>query len=318
MADVTRDEGRAGRGQLILVTALSLAILFVTLALIVNTAIYTENLATRGSDIGGGTEAVRYHDAARAGTGGLMEYANYQKNDTNSSIRTELNDGVDALDNRTGRLFAMSDRAVSVSIDGTVNGTRIAQTNTTREYTNEALETNWTVVEDVTNTRAFTINVTDATPLEAPNSGDEFQLVVQGDGGEQWILNVTNDGSNPVGITNASGETFTCSGDATPIINVSAGTVDGSDCDGLVFAEGLDTPYQLAFENGDNVTGTYSFIVDNDTLAGNVGTNPNLAAPGDQPFATHAVYSTNLTVVYQTPQLYFNATARVAPEEADG
>ena len=45
MADVTRPN----RGQLLLVAAIALGILFVALALILNTAIFTENLATRSS-----------------------------------------------------------------------------------------------------------------------------------------------------------------------------------------------------------------------------------------------------------------------------
>ena len=47
MADVT---GTTNRGQLILVSGLTLAVTLLILVLLLNTAIYTENVATRGLD----------------------------------------------------------------------------------------------------------------------------------------------------------------------------------------------------------------------------------------------------------------------------
>ncbi|MDZ7702030.1 MAG: hypothetical protein U5J98_08155 [Halobacteriales archaeon] len=313
MADVSPSP--RDRGQLILVTALALAILFVSLALIVNTAIYTENLATRGSDIGGGTEAVRYHETVRSGVGGLMAFANDNANSSHGDIRSELEAGVEAIDNRTGRLFAASDRAVTTRLDETVNGTRIEQSEETRAMTNTSDVADWPVVQDVNQTRAFTINITDAT-LEDAGSGDEFQVILD-DGTTKWILNVTDGGT--VGITNGTGSS-SCTEGSTPTIDVTAGTVDGADCDGLELGEGIDTPYDISIRNGDNATGTYSLIVDNSTLADDVDddNNQHLESPGSQPFATFAVYSANLTAVYQSPQLYYNTSIRVAPEEADG
>ncbi|MEF8907354.1 MAG: hypothetical protein V5A13_05805, partial [Haloarculaceae archaeon] len=42
------------RGQIILVTAFALAVAFVALSVVINGAIFTQNLATRGDTAGGG------------------------------------------------------------------------------------------------------------------------------------------------------------------------------------------------------------------------------------------------------------------------
>lgn len=317
-----RRSPRSGRGQLLLVTALGLAILFVTLALIVNTAIYTENLATRGSDIGGGTEAVRYHDTVNTGVADLVTYANDNENVDHSSIQTELENGVAAIDTHSGRQFSSSGRVIRAQLVETVNGTRIAQTDDTRNFSDRnGVDERWSVVTQVSNTRAFEITVTDETALEASGTGHEFQVVLEDGDNDQWILEITNDGtSTSIGITNVSGPSVSCTADtATPTINVTAGTVDGEACDGLELAEGLDTPYEISIVNGGNITGTYTMIVDNPDVAVNAPTTQlDTDDGGDQPFAAHAVYSAEVMVVYETPRLFYNTTVRVAPDEADG
>ena len=321
MADVgpRRWRGASDRAQLMLVTALTLAILFVTLALIVNTAIYTENLATRSSDIGGGTEAVRYQEATHSGVGGLIEYANYHANTSYDALQTEIVAGVDAFDNRTGRQFAPSDRAVETTLTGTVNGTRVEQTDDARNFSDVDGTVDWTVVEDVDQTRSFRINVTSTALLVEFGFANVFTVVVDR-GGTTWRMNVTEStlgGEVVVGVRNGAGDSFVCPAVPPPVVvDVTAGTVGGTPCDGLSFGEGVGPAYNISYQSGDNIEGTYSMVVDNDTLATSPG--PHLGSPTSQPFATYAIYSANLTVTYQTPRLYYDTTVRVAPGEPDG
>ena len=73
MADLSRPatDGRRDRAQLMLVTALALAVVLVVLVLLVNTAIYTENLATRGVDVGA-DDALEHRAAVVDGVGGVV------------------------------------------------------------------------------------------------------------------------------------------------------------------------------------------------------------------------------------------------------
>lgn len=321
MADVRGRGGSVapeyeGRGQLILVTALSMAVLFVSLALILNTAIYTENLATRSSDIGGGTDAVRYHDAARDGIGGAIKYINHHNNTSFSTLDSNLTSNIDAFENRSARIFASGDRSVETNLDQTVDGTRIAQTETDRNFSDKESVDDWTLVEDVDHTRSFQINVTDNQSLDGP-SGDPFEVVIENVSENEWRLNVTDESSTTIiGIDNGT-QHFTCAADTqTPVIDLTAGTINGTPCEGLIFAEGLEPPYSITFNNGDNINGTYSLVVNNSSLA-----EPPLThfyEDGDgQPFVSHAIYSANVTVVYETPRLFYKTTVRVAPGETD-
>lgn len=327
MADVRRrrpagpgPSGRPSRerGQLVLVTALSLAILFVALALILNTAIYTENLATRSSDIGGGTDAVRYHDAARTGVGGVVGYVNAHNNTSFDTLRANLSSGVDAFRNHSARQFAYGDRAVETTLNATVNGTRIAQTNTSRNFSNASGTADWLVASDVTNTRAVRFRVSRTNLLDLLSAGFRVSL---DDGSTYWNLTVYRPGLGDDIEVAVDGPTAsgTCTVTAAKAwINVSEGTFGGEPCPELqTFGAGLSGSYAIRYENGADVNGTYTMIVDNETLAGSPG--PDLVAHGaGQPFAAHAVYSVEVDVVYETPRLHYEATVRIAPEEADG
>jgi hypothetical protein len=329
MADVIRrgagrrDPETKGRGQLIIVTALSLAILFVTLALILNTAIYTENLATRSGDIGGATDAVRYHDAARDGVGGVIDYANANNNTSHSTLQSNLSTGVDDFRNNSARLFASGDRAVEVTLDDSVDGTRIAQSEENRNFTNRSgATTDWVVSSNVDNTRAFKMNVTDDALLDTSLILDNRFHVEVYDGTNEWNLYVYEDTAGSdiiIEVENPSGGGGTCTAESVSSvwINVTDGTLGDEACEYLSFAEGVDGTYDLTFRNPDVASGTYSLIVDNSTLADSPG--PHLHEDGSgQPFAAHAIYSANVTVVYETSRLYYNTTVRVAPGETDG
>ena len=310
-----RQGGRDERGQLILVTALSLAILFVSLALILNTAIYTENLATRSSDIGGGTDAVRYHDAARDGVGGLITYGNYHNNSSHETLATNLSTGVEAFGDESALQFAASTRAVEVDLASTTNGTRVAQTNASRNFTDVSGTADWVVVSGATRTRDVRLHVyrDELVSLFA----DGFRLAVT-DGGDEWNLTVHRpalgaDIRVEVRGPTGSGSCTVAASDAW--INVSEETVGGEDCPILgTFADGVPMPYNIVFWNGDDIRGTYTLVVDEPSLADAPG--PALASDGSgQPFATHAVYSATVEVTYQTPRLYYRTTVRVAPGE---
>ncbi|MFB6148450.1 MAG: hypothetical protein ABEJ48_02190 [Halobacteriales archaeon] len=316
MADVGRPVGTTDgqvsdrdRGQLILVGGLALAVTFVALALVLNTAIYTENLATRGSDLAGGAAAIEFTDAAVDGIGGAIEPINHNHNDSHETLASNLTTAVDDWSTIAGQHAAFSGRSANVSVAAITNGTRIEQTNRSREFTNASKDaTDWTLVEDVEHTREFRMNVSDD-KLET-DGPDAFNVTVT-DGTTTWWFNVTEDA---VFIDNGTITECSTTG-SSAWINVTAGQVNGTECSAMRFAEGISTPYRIEFKNGNNAEGTYTLIVDNSSLA--PSPTGDYETSGGSPFAEHAIYSTTIRVTVVTDQLRYASNRTVAPGEPD-
>ena len=101
MADLTavlgRNENAGGgdRGQMIIVAAFVLAVSIVALALILNSAIFTQNLASR-SGSSGTTEALAERSSVEQGVGDLMYHLNYEDNPgTYLALETEMDSSLE-------------------------------------------------------------------------------------------------------------------------------------------------------------------------------------------------------------------------------
>lgn len=337
MADLTsRGDHVDGdtRGQVLLVAAFALAITFVALALVANSAIYTENLATRaGSE--DTTDVLTFRDSVEKAVGGSIRAANERESSTFGPIDTAVQSGIQNVSDWTSKQEARESALVSVEHVTNTQGTRIAQSNASQflsSNTSTAPRPNWTVAEDVSGTRAFEITVTDTATL-ATTSSDEFTVTATAMGGtESWELHVGEDGSGAVEVTverENPAVSASCTAPVTgdPVtVDVTAGTVGGADCPALDvvsgeemhFGAGVSTPYDITITNGDHIEGRYSLVVDNATL----GSNPDVsAAVGDpltnetQPYAYPAMYSATVDVSYYTDVVEYRSEIRVVPGE---
>ena len=81
------------RGQLILLGGLTLAVLLVALALVLNAAIYSENLASRGDAIGA-DDALGFRDETETAVSGLIGKVNTQvaQSDREAALREAISD----------------------------------------------------------------------------------------------------------------------------------------------------------------------------------------------------------------------------------
>lgn len=308
---------RANRGQLLLVTAIGLAVLFVTLATIMNTAIYTENLATRGSDTAGTLDAKQHHDAVNHGIATVLTHVNENNTGSHSTLAANLTAGTERWASISSDLYVTSGSGVHIALNDTTNGTRIDQDVSWRTFTNESgSNSDWTLASDVERTRKFRMNVTDDS-LATSGSG-EFRVLVD-NGTDTWRMNVTQDGADiVVGIEDGTGAEGTCRVTGNFVwINMTAGTVGDDECDPLTFAEPLTGTYRIEYHNPTNASGTYQLIVDNASLASNPAPHFNDDSTGISPYVTPAIYSAQITVDYQTNRLYYSTTIRLAPGEPE-
>jgi hypothetical protein len=316
------------RGQIILIAAFAMAVTFVTLALVVNSAIFTENLASRGETSGSDDALLVRHEVERA-TGSAIEYANAHNATSNETLANSLRDSVATISAVTTEQHATGGKIVTVEGPTAIeNGTQIRDESLggstfVNATVGGANETDWRVADGIAETRAYRMNVTGVNRTDnfGGPAAEQFQLIVTDSGGGTWTMNVTHEntatgGEYRVGVENAAGEEGYCAVDETVDyfhVDLTAGLVAGEPCPALSFGEGLSTPYDITYQEGDEVTGNYSVVVNDES----VSSNDNLASsPGsDDPYWDEAIYAANVTFRYDGPDMTYETTVRAAPGE---
>ncbi|MFC6757648.1 MULTISPECIES: DUF7261 family protein [Haloarcula] len=331
MANLSRDD----RGQILLIAAFALAVIFVAMALIVNSAIFTENLATRG-ETAGSEGALSMRADVTENVGEAVEAANRNDDGSVDSVRASIRN----ISRQTGYQSARSGRVVDVSYKSSREGERIYQENNSN-FTNAAgderyqLVGNVSRVEDASGTRAFVIEASSIADSTAP-----FEIRVQdstaGGNENSWRARIWDAGSDTVHVQtvkNDSGTTVTedCkvttdSPGTNVTIDVTGGTIDGEECDalgtnstgenfhfgaGTGVTPGTDDTYDISFDNATEITGTYSLVVHDGPE------DLELLDESDGPKSNAALYNVTVEYTYLTADLRYETDVRVAPGEPD-
>lgn len=317
MADVARLR-RDDRGQLFLVAALALAVIFVTLAVLLNTAIYTGNIATR--DPGPGTgEVVEYQQAAVSMADQTLADVNRGNNSSYTELESTFRDAVTVWSN-TRNVHASATLAdAHLSTVATLRGTKIEQ-DTNRTFTSNNSST-WHVANDSA-VRAFSMTVNQSSLADDGLFQNESEFAVEFEGGGTALtLYVYDNGTltNDVTVSlydDANNEIGSCSvaagSDDRVEVDLSAATLAGQDCAALAALDDrLPSHYNTSFMAGGNAKGTYVLVVDRPV--GELETGADDAAGG--PYVTPALYSAELQVTYRNSVTYYRTELRVAPGE---
>ena len=301
------------RGQLLLVGALALAVVFVALALLLNTAIYTGNLATRDSGVDG-APAIEYASGARAAGVDAVRSVNRR----NDSSATDLNRAFDATmgewDGLASHHAAVSGHAADVDVAGTTNGTRIRQADATRNYVNASDASNWTVVTGVTDVRSLRLTVERSALPTGPSAA--FRVNVASGLGTRSAV-VYDTGSGPEVRVVDGGTTTTCpAGSVTGgrfTVDVPNASVGGAPCPALGALAETTGGVTVAYRNGGAAAGTYTMVVDEPPSALSLS-GLNAGSGSGSPYWTYAIHGAELVVTYRTDELDYEATVGVVPE----
>ncbi|WP_255150301.1 hypothetical protein [Halorarius halobius] len=186
MADVSRD-----RAQLLIVGGLALAVTLVALAIILNSAIYTGNLATRESNHD--TRAVVEHEATvNQSLGRAIRFSNTENP---AAPEKNFSEEVVVINDRL-REQTRNGVITHVSASVTDKGTRMAQLDDTRGFSagGGTGETDWTLVDDLESTRTYRMRLDKTTLFDADSLFDTrstitstaFTVVVTDSGGDTW------------------------------------------------------------------------------------------------------------------------------------
>lgn len=328
MADVsslsgTRSTENHQRGQILIITALVLAMTLVLLAVLLNSVIYAENAGSRGGEIGGHDAASLERAVGNAGET-LIRYTNKgaTTGDDHTALADDLNTSIESWHNQSQLQYVSGGTYTAVSVADTRNGSQIIQ-DEERSFESHENETTWTLATDVL-VRNYTMTVTEEELENASDpfanvssfSIDPFQLNVSDESGAEWRLYIYSDANDHIFLVAEDSN-----GDFTDIHHVEApeatidfasGMVDGEPADAVTFAPGLDSPYTLTYENGANGGGEYRLIVDE---AGLMDESKYSADPSSSPYVLDAIYSAEINVTYETHQIKYRSAIRTAPGE---
>lgn len=309
------EEG-GGRGQLILVGGIVVAFGLLALVLLLNTALFAQNIATRG--LGPAPERAADHEAfAEDAAGRVLRYEE----------RTEYATWKDAESNTT-RIIRRIDSTVRtrqlqeygavtrIGVSSLRRGAVILQ-NETGNFSAGTLtgSDDWDLVRSTTGIRNFTMTV-DAGATVSKSSQGNFTLEIEDSDGDTWTAEVYSvDGAVEI----HTGTTTCTSATTVATINWSAGDLAGCSFPFAVNSGGtaLDAPYDVRFRNGSNATGTYHLLVSDTDGDRVVESNLFDLVTGKSPRRYVAVYAVVLDVSYTGSTTSSETHVRAAPGEPE-
>ncbi|GAA0195116.1 DUF7261 family protein [Halobaculum roseum] len=338
MADLMDGDGR---GQLVLVAGFALAIVLVALVLLANTAIFTENLATRDNGVGE-RDVLGYRSSVVDGAGGIVDRENTAEYDDREPLEENVTAGLAALDSQLRESAARRAASARADVDAATytNGSLVRQNGTAddpRQFTNVSDDADWTVATDLERdgdggaTRGFIAVVTNSS-LASASAGDPdeaFHVVVT-NGSAAWHAYVyENSSSGAIAVAvkpageSASATSQVCSVSASnATVDFTGGTLGGVDCPGLAFGgevagSATTDGYDVVVRNGDRAAGGYDLTV-RTVGSGSVSDENVTDGPSaDDPYHVPAVYAVEVPIDYWTSEVTYAETVRVAPGERD-
>lgn len=322
------------RAQLILVGALSLAVMLVVLAIVLNSGIYSHNLATRSQDPA--VPVLEFQQNVDDDVGGIVEQSNQAGAGSNyGTIYGDYEDRTIAWAAGSGLYGARGGAYVSVDTDpssssGGMEGVRVVHDDATVAFESAVGAADWTVSKDA-KVRAFQMTVEPATAT----SSNPF--VVEFDGASTHTVEIYESGGDVV-VDDGS---ISCSVTATEVtVDFSTGTVDRDRCAALSFVDDLPSTFNVRYSGGNRVQGTYELTVDRvvdgpgseagpftDVVdAVNIGYHCGVSGStqstfydsptAGSPYVVPGIYSSDIDIRYQSSQVTYETTHRIAPDES--
>lgn len=316
MADVERTD----RAQLLIVSAIGLAILLTALALALNTAAHAgTHVAETDNSLHEQQAALGYQASAERAVADLMAGNNTTESDLRAAVRdwNEL----------TSAEYARDGVVTDVSVTSTTVENRIVQDDT-RNFTDRSGAENWTVASNATAVASYGMEL-DAAELSSSDdcaaSGECFTLTVEDEDGDAWRLfaaNVSKNETVEMEVRTANGSSDTCTAAASSAsINVTEGVFvneSGAECSFTSFTEdsAVTAPYTIRYDTATNVTGTYNLTVTGNVVDGSIEDDERYATDGSSRIHPD-VRSANASISYRSPDLTYHGRIRIVPGDAD-
>lgn len=350
MADVSGRAAAGGRerGQVLLVGGLAVAVAFVALALVLNSVIFTENLATRDatSTLESGVEGRAAADDLIAGTVRRINVDN-EANATHATLASDLRDATGRWADFRTRQAATGGGSTALAVDSAVPGWRIRQTNASRNFTaggSIAGQDTWRLAAGVPETAVFEMNLSRSSlstaaagttraaateeafhvAVDEPGASGFWRVYIfQGATTQQTYLLVEEpdeEFQDNVGVTHAEWATTACGRVNLDHVRVDVddALMAGQPCQELRFFQSLNESYDVYYNDtmedvlsdGPRVRGTYELFVNTST----VDHTPYYAmADGRSPFTQTAISTAFATYGHETDRVDYEAAFESHP-----
>ena len=307
---------RDDRAQVLLIGAVTIGVLLVGIALLVNAVVFTESAAATGTRTGVDdarqVEATVERDATGLMTANALEEGYVRQN----AFESDLERYESLLNNAT-----VEDRPAVVEVN--VNNSRTTTAglftqNSTANLVDDDGDESWTFADDVTRVPVFQVNLT-RVPV---GPTERFVVRVENASGAYWELSAYRSppASNEVHVETRSssspGWTEICtrpgplssSGDLKWTLNDDF--VDLDPCDrSTPFALGVSAPYSLSFDQsavtGQKAQGSYRIATDGSARPG------NFDDPGD-PNIVPTLYEVSLDLTYRSTSLTYSTNVNAS------
>ena len=303
------------RGQLLIAGAILLAVVLVALAILANTAIFTQNLASRSTSVGGTDALEQRHEIAD--TIGLLVTSVSEKSyptGSHSNPEDALRAGIQTYGTDLSYQLASNGKTVEVTHVSDSPGKRIEVSN--GGTFESGVGSDWVVASSVTQARNFRVEI-DKGLLSANPTDDTFDefIISFRKCGVKWNVHFGEDGGNLVRVTKGDldpasppSEEGTCTMDgtgSTAEISITEGYVEGRPCEPLdeiwSGADGITGTFEIQIKNGDQAQGNSWVVVDD-------GAVPTTSF-------TDAIFDATVAYRYESQSVDYRTEITVAPGE---
>ena len=335
----------ADRGQILVIVGLLIAVMLVALALVLNAAIFAENLSTR--ETADSEEPSSY--AADTGSTVADVYNRTNDNDTRKAVyaKTSFNESLETW--ADSRSDTAAENGALFEADWTTHvGWRLEQ-DENRSFTpaDNDSATGWTVAGDARDVAGFRLNVSrgdlydgvgnsskledNAFRVNVSDGTDDWKLYVFRDSGNSTVVVYEGNPPNDLGDLLSEPETKSCTAETDratvdfqePELN-DGDDNDDDDCDALSFDDDLEGNVSVRYENvqdgsgTERVNGTYTLVINgSDAVDTDADGHPKRfnAPESDPPTATAVVYAVRYDTRYQRKEVVHDVQSWHSPRE---
>ena len=297
----------SSRGQLLIVTAVVIAALLISLAVVFNTALFTEAESTSVtfSDTARGESLKDSHITNIAQT---IEAENEQM-DGSAAADTEAI--ITNINTQTNQRQTKYGAIASITHDSTTGGTRVEWDNSNAYLTDEDGDGTWNVTNGIGNIRGFSMNFS-TLPSTQSNA---FVVSFNPDDGSETATRYFHSSGGSVqiqGKDETGAVTTSCSinDQPTTTIDFTRETLRTDDEESLCRDLWPDFDVnEIQFENGNDTKGRFEYVISSGSIA------PDDGGAHSEIQDAQAVYALRVIYEYTTANTEYTTSTRIAPGE---